>query len=126
MNKSELIIACKSEIIILKLYSFLSSKKKNFLREFSFKVIRFFLSKYIYLHNITKILVNIKTKQVFVKHSHKHHTVLKRNSGLVREEKYFISKETFKDLHHIINMKNKKMFKHLKKKLEQEQIEGFS
>jgi hypothetical protein len=89
-------------------------------------MIRFFLSKYVYLHNITKVMVNIKTKQVFVKDAHKLQTILKRDGGWFGEEKYYISKETFKDIQSIINLKNKKMFKHLKKKLEQEQADGTS
>lgn len=92
----------------------------SFFHGISFKIIRFFLSKYIFLHNIQKILVNVKTKQVFVTINRKQEMILKRTGRLFRNHKYCIEKDTFKDIQHIINENNRKMFKNLKKKIELE------
>lgn len=85
-----------------------------------FKIIRFFLSKYIFLHNTRKIFVNVKTRQVFVTINRKQEKILKRTSRLFRNQDYCIEKDTFKDIQKIINENNRKTFKNLKKKIESE------
>lgn len=72
-----------------------------------------------HLQNITQVMINIKTKEVFIKDGLQ--PILKRSENSSSSEKYKIDEETFKDIQDIITLKNKKTFKNLKKKLENHQ-----
>lgn len=86
----------------------------------STSVVRFSLSKYIHVHSIQKIYVNIKTREVFINVNRKYEPILK-TMGLRSNDRYIINETTLTEIQQIINVKNKKMFKNLKKTMQTEE-----
>lgn len=67
-------------------------------------VIKFFIGRYIFIHNISKIYVNKNTGEVYVKANDDFKLILK--IGKYRKDKFKIEKETLSEIQEILNKKN--------------------
>ncbi|KAL7026859.1 hypothetical protein ACKWTF_005204 [Chironomus riparius] len=92
---------------------------KDVLLNISTTIVRFSLSKYIHAHSIQKIYVNIKSREVFINVNRKYEPILK-TTGYRNNDRYIINETTLTEIQQIINVKNKKMFKNLKKTMQTE------
>lgn len=90
--------------------------------DISFIIVRFALSKYIYLHGIQKIYIHIKTGKVFINIDRNYEPVLTINRR-IRKDTFKVDDTTLGEIQQIINAKNKKMFKNLKRKMYIEKLQ---
>lgn len=83
-------------------------------------IVRFFLSKYIHVHTIKKIYIDLKTKNVYTDVNRKYEHILAQNGSNGKGE-YKIDNLMLEKIHKIINVKNRKMFKKLKQTMQLEE-----
>ncbi|XP_070506640.1 uncharacterized protein [Chironomus tepperi] len=94
---------------------------KGKIANFFLPIVKFSLLQYIYVHSFQKIYVDIKTGEVFINVDQKYEHILKK--GHKSYTKFKVSKVTLQEIQDIINVKNKKIYEELKKKISKEERE---
>ncbi|KAL7026857.1 hypothetical protein ACKWTF_005202 [Chironomus riparius] len=82
--------------------------------EFPFGVVKFFINKYIYIHNISKIYVNKRTGDVYVLVNHSYLSIF---NGKSLRKKIRIDENTLDEMSYIINARKQQSFENINKNL---------
>ena len=65
------------------------------------RIIKFFIARYIFIHNVSKIYINKNSGEVYVKSNDAYKLMLK--IGKYRKDKLKIEKETLNEIQEVIN-----------------------
>ena len=79
-----------------------------------FGVVKFFVAKFIFIHNISKIYISKRTGDVYVLVDHSYQSIF---TGSSLRKKFKIDKNTLEEISYIVNTKNQQSFRDLKKNL---------